>query len=110
MSEYQQPQSAPYDIVARAASLVTHELSEQAPDQAIGHHTSMVMIQANPESPEISPALRVHLIAPGLEVTEKLMTTLTLTDLCPPPEAFETVIAQGLGELAKAIATADQDQ
>lgn len=102
MSDYLQPQSAPYDIVARAASFVAHELSEQASDRAIGHHTAMVLAR-NAEG-EVSAALSIHLIEPGLKVPEQVMTTLTVTDLCPPPEAFATIIAQGLGELDRAIA------
>lgn len=101
-TEYLKPQDAPFDIVARAASLVAHELSEQAPDRAIGHHTSLVMTR-NSEG-DLAPALSVILIGPGLQFPEQVMTTLTFPDLCPPPEAFAGIVTQGLDELAKAVA------
>lgn len=99
--KYLQPQVGPYDIVARATSFVFQELTEQAPDRGIGFHVSMVTIQD--ADGQLAPALSIHLIGDGLEVGKKVMTTLTLSDLCPPPEAFTDVVRQGLEHMAESL-------
>lgn len=91
------PVSGPYDMTGRAAALVASELSDQAPDRAVGYHVSLVTARSTDGG--MTPALSIHLIGDGTQVGQKVMTTLTCTDLCPPPEAFTDLVRRGLEQI-----------